>query len=370
MSFQLKKVLIEKKDRKKIYEEMDDIFESGMLTLGKYTKRFEEKLSENLLGQDVITTNGGTSALEIAALALELEGHEVIVQSNTFVATPVSFIRAGAHVTFADCDKKYGALTVDEVKRLHTKKTKAVVMVHIGGIISPEVIKIQKYCKNNDLIFIEDAAHALGSKFESSPAGTFGDIATFSFYPTKIITSGEGGAITTKNKELSEKFKILRDQGKKDFNSNIHTQFGSNWRLSEVHAIIGYHQLNKLDQFIKSRKKVAEIYKNNLLNLGLEVILPERGISNWYKIIAKIDSKLNKEVIKKALINNGVKCEGEVYLLPCHKQPIFLPNNVSLPTTEEYTSSHICLGISSNMTEENAIEQSKLIKEVMKGILT
>lgn len=369
MSF--KKVIVPTEDRQKIYREMDQMFDSGMLTLGRYTDRFEESLSNILLDQKVIATSGGSSALEITCLALELSGFDVVIPSNTFIASAVSFIRNGANVIFADCDKHYGALTLESVKKAITPNTKAVVMVHIGGIISPEVIKIKEFCSDNDIYFIEDAAHALGSSFDNIPAGTFGDVGTFSFYPTKIITSGEGGAITTDSEKLHEKFKIFRDQGKRDFSSNIHTHFGSNWRLSEAHAIIGYHQVQRLNSFIQHRELIVTIYKDKLSDIPhIDILTPEIGKSNWYKMIIQLKDSINKDKLKKELLKNGVKCEGEVYQLPCHRQPIFNNLEINLPNTDYFTDHHLCLSISSDMNIEEAINQCNLINNTFKGVAT
>jgi perosamine synthetase len=370
------KVHIPKEDEQKIFEEMSKVFSSGMLTLGNFTKRFEESLSAKLGGQRVIAVNSGSGALEIAGMALGLQEGEVIIPSNTFVATAASFTRIGSTVVYGDCDPKFGALTLEGIKKSHSERTKAVVVVHIGGIIAPEIKEIAAYCKEHNLFLIEDAAHAIGSTFEGEYAGTFGDIATFSFYPTKVITSGEGGCITTNDPSIEEECRIYRDQGKKDFNTNLHVKLGSNWRLSEIHAILGYYQLHRLDEFITNRAYVAESYRNKIKHDHIEIIFPAgNSTSNWYKAIAILDENIDRDIFKKRLAEKGVRCGGEVYNVPCHLQPNLslasmekIDYTKELPNTISFAERHICLPISAVMEEKEINHVCKVINEELTNI--
>ncbi|PGL70169.1 hypothetical protein CN925_13355 [Bacillus sp. AFS055030] len=308
------KVVIPMEDQELIFEDLKEVFSSGRLTLGGFTQRFENELKELLASQYVSAVSSGSSALEIACLSLELKSKEVIIPSNTFIATPISFIRNGAIVRYADCDPHFGCITLDEIKRLHNSNTRAVVVVHIGGIIVPEILSIRDYCKKNNLLLIEDAAHAIGASLKDIQAGTFGDIGTFSLYPTKVITSGEGGIVVTKHKNLHSEFEIYRDHGKLDFSNNLHVRFGSNWRMSELHAILGYFQLKRLTNFIDARNKVALTYKSEICNERIKFVSPvEEGSTNWYKVFFILEEGIDRESFKSKLKDRGVLCGGEVY---------------------------------------------------------
>ncbi|OHX40716.1 MULTISPECIES: DegT/DnrJ/EryC1/StrS family aminotransferase [Cytobacillus] len=348
------KVHIPDEDQENIIKKMKEILNSGQLTLGPYTKEFENKISNITSDQYVTAVSSGTSALEIVALTFNLKDKEVIIPSNTFVATATPFLRVGSKIRFADCDPFYGSITLEEVKRLHTKDTRAVVIVHIGGIIAPDSLLIKKYCEDNDLILIEDAAHALGSSILGKPAGTLGEVGTFSFYPTKIVTSGEGGAITTKNYNLSEESRIYRDQGKVDFYNNYHTHVGSNWRLSELHAILGIFQLDRINEFIERRSKVVKAYLDQIKSEKIKIVTPPPGSeSNWYKVMAIVENGISRDELKVKLSQEGVKCGGEVYTAPCHTQPIFKnTTKSSFPNSEYFSNQHLCLPVSVVMSDD------------------
>ena len=137
------------------------------------------------------------------------------------------------------------SIQADEIEKKITKNTVGIILVHIGGVISNEWSKIKQICISKNLFILEDAAHAHGSKINNKYAGNLGIAAAFSFYPTKVLTTGEGGMITTNDKKLYQKFIILRDHGKQNPLFNIHTELGSNWRLSEIQALLGVQQLKK-----------------------------------------------------------------------------------------------------------------------------
>ena len=166
------------------------------------------------------------------------------------------------------------------------------IVVHIGGIITPRITEIAEICQRAGIPLIEDAAHAHGATLNGKAAGSFGLAASFSFYPTKVMTSGEGGMITTDDESLYREALIYRDQGKEGFTTNFHVRLGYNWRMSEPHAVIGLAQLKRLPEFIERRREIAAVYDAGLPKLGEHVhALPNaRGVrSNYYKYIAMLD---------------------------------------------------------------------------------
>jgi dTDP-4-amino-4,6-dideoxygalactose transaminase len=222
------------------------------------------------------------------------------------------------------------------------------------------VKEILEICEDHGLILIEDAAHAHGSEYDGEKAGSFGLGGAFSFYPTKVITSCEGGMITTNNEEIYKKATIFRDQGKAGFHGNVHVELGYNWRMSEIHAVIGLFQLNRLEEFIEKRRKIAEVYNRELKKIDVEILkVPSRARSNYYKYIAFLDEGIERGEVKKALKERfNIGLSGEVYELPCHLQPIFKNafrfSGGEFPVAEDLCTRHICLPIYPTMTKEEA----------------
>jgi len=226
------KIYFPEDDRKAILKQIDGILESGQLTLGKYGREFEQRFAEYVGTKHAVAVNSGTSALEITLRALDMEGSSVIVPTNTFFATPASVIHAGGKVIFADITDNL-CLDPASVRRQINKGTKAVIIVHIGGLIPPQIEEVRQICREHGLFLIEDAAHAQGSSLNGKKAGSFGIAAAFSFYPTKVITSGEGGMIATDDENIYKRALVFRDQGKAGFLGNIHTEMGYNCKLLE-----------------------------------------------------------------------------------------------------------------------------------------
>ena len=356
-------------DRKEILKQIDGILESGQLTLGKYGKEFEQKFAEYVGTKYAMAVNSGTSALEIILRALDIEGFSVIVPTNTFFATPASVVHAGGKVIFADITDNL-CLDPKSLQQNIQKDTKAVFIVHIGGLIPPEIVEIQQICQERGLFLIEDAAHAQGSTLNGKKAGSLGIAAAFSFYPTKVITSGEGGMITTDDDNIYQRALVFRDQGKAGFLGNIHTEMGYNWRMSEVHAAIGLSQFARLGEFIADRRKAAQFYNEELAkvdNLSLVKIPPEAK-SNYYKYVAILKDGIDRVTLKKKLKEEyGVSLSGEVYELPCHLQPIFKTGfkGGELPVAEDLCKRQICLPVFAGMTEEQARYVVQSLKEVL-----
>jgi len=365
------KIYFPEEDRKLLAKQIDGILDSGQLTLGRYGKEFEQKFADYLGVEYAVAVNSGTSALEIPLRALGVEGHSMIVPSNTFFATPAAVVHAGGRVIFADIT---GNLCLDpgSVKRKIQKDTKGIIIVHIGGVIPPQIWEIQKICEEYNLFLVEDAAHAHGSTLDGKKAGGFGIAAAFSFYPTKVMTSGEGGMLVTNNEELYKKALVFRDQGKAGFYSNVHTEMGYNWRMSEIHAAIGLSQFARLEEFVAARRKIAQIYDSALENVnGVNPIkLPPEVRPNYYKYVALLENGIDRVSLKKALKEKyGVSLSGEVYELPCHLQPIFKDlygfKGGESPVAEDFCRRQICLPVFATMTEEQAKYVVDSLKEVL-----
>ena len=351
------KIHIPEEDRREILASIDECLASGQLTLGKHGAAFEEAFARTAGAKHAIATSSGTSALEIIFRAIEVAGGEVIVPTNTFFATPAAVMHAGGSVRFAECDAATFSVDVDHVRSLLGPRTRAVVVVHIGGLITPRIHELREICEGAGVPLIEDAAHAHGSTFAGEPAGSFGLAAAFSFYPTKVITSGEGGMIATDDERVNEQARVYRDQGKAGFTSNFHTLLGNNWRMSEPHAIIGRSQLARLQEFIAARQRLAAIYDRERAATGVTPLhIPDGSSCNYYKYIAMPPPGVERVALKKALRERfDIGLSGEVYEAPCHLQPVFGPQEAGrLPVAEEICARHICLPVSAVMTDDDA----------------
>jgi len=368
------KIYFSEEDRKKVLKQVDEILKSGQLTLGKYTREFEEKFAKYVGVKYAVAVNSGTSALEIPLRALEIQGFSVIVPTNTFFATPASVIHAGGKVIFADMTENL-CLDPNSVKQKIQKDTKGIIIVHIGGVVPPQTKEIQEICREHNLFLIEDAAHAHGSTLNGKPAGTFGEAAAFSFYPTKVMTSGEGGMIVTSDENIYKRALVFRDQGKAGFLGNVHTEMGYNWRMSEIHAAIGLSQFAHLNEFINARRRMAKIYDRRLEEISrvTAVKIPSSVKSNYYKYTAILDNGIDRASLKRELKEKyKVSLSGEVYELPCHLQPIFKDlygfNGGELPVAEDLCQRQICLPVSAVMTEDEAVYVIDSLKEVLECI--
>jgi dTDP-4-amino-4,6-dideoxygalactose transaminase len=352
------KIYFSEEDREVILQQIDEALVSGQLTLGKHVKEFEECFAQKIGARYAVAVNSGTSSLEIPLRIFGVRDKTVLVPTNTFFATPAAVIHAGGKPRFVEADPATFAMSLEGIKSRVTEDTAGVIVVHIAGIVSPDLPAIRDFCKERNLFLLEDSAHAHGSSLDGQSAGTFGDAASFSFYPTKVMTSAEGGMIVTNNQRVYEEALIYRDQGKADFLTNAHTRLGYNWRLSEPHAIIGHSQLGHLEEFITARNRIARIYDNELRDItGVTALcLPPGSRSNYYKYIALLDASHDRGALKKLLREKyGVGLSGEVYEAPCHVQPVFAEYvDSEFPVALDICRRHICLPVYATMTEDEA----------------
>jgi perosamine synthetase len=344
-------------DREEIAAAITDILATGALTLGPYTRQFEEAFGAAHGAQHAVATSSGTSALEISLRAIGVAGRDVIVPANTFYATAAAVLRAGARPVFADIDAATFALNLDTVTAVLTRDTAAVVLVHVGGLITPEIGELQRLGTDRGIALVEDAAHAHGSTCDGIFAGSFGVASAFSFYPTKVVTSGEGGMILTGSQEIADEARIYRDQGKGSFGANHHVRHGYAWRMSEQNAVTGLVHLRRMDEFIARRREVAARYDKALAELdGLRALAePPRCRSNIYKYIAVLPEGMDRAVFKQEMAErHDVRLAGEVYDVPLHQQPVLaeFATGEPLPVAEDMCARHVCLPVHSDMTDD------------------
>jgi perosamine synthetase len=365
------RVVFPPEDRQIILEMIDESLRTGSLTLGPRTRDFEEAFAERHEVPHAIAVNSGTSALEIIFRTLAVEGREVVVPTNTFFATAAAVVHAGGIPRLADVAPDTMALSAESVEAALTPATSVVVLVHIGGSITPEVDAIRALCDRRGVVLVEDAAHAHGASFDGRSAGTFGRAAAFSFYPTKVMTSGEGGMIVTADDGIRDDAVIYRDQGKAGFLGGDHVRMGSAWRMSELHAAVGLVHLSRLDEAIAARRAAAARYDKALAAVpGCRSLpIPAASVSNYYKYVALLDPGIDRAEVKGALAERtGVSLSGEVYALPLHRQPVFAGLAAgSFPVADDVCARHICLPVHSDMTDDEADYVVDSVTSVLEG---
>jgi perosamine synthetase len=348
-------------DREEIAAATAEILASGTLTLGPYTRLFEAAFAAAHSPQSVepphaVAVSSGTAALEISLRAIGVTGRDVIVPANTFFATAEAALRAGGRPVFADIDAATFALSPETLLAALTPETAAVVLVHIGGLISPDVAELARICRDQGVALVEDAAHAHGARFDGQFAGSFGVAAGFSFFPTKVVTCGEGGMIVTSSDDVEQQARTHRDQGKGTASANHHVVHGYAWRMSEQAAVTGLVHLRRMTSFIEHRRDVAARFDAALAGLdGLEPLgEPPDCEGNYYKYIALLPPGADRSLFKQKLAADfGVRLAGEVYELPLHRQPVFAEfAGPALPVAEDVCARHICLPIHSDMTAD------------------
>jgi len=286
----------EKEDTKKLHEFWDEIIDSERSSEGKFVKMFEEKWAE-YNNAYAVTFSSWAGAAMAALEFFNVKGKTVLCPSNTFMATPLSIIKAGGSVEFVDCNKDDLCMSVDDLRqKIDIYKPVAVWVVHIGGHIAFQIEEIAKLCKEKGIILLEDCAHAHGASWNGRKAGTWGDAGVYSFYATKTISTGEGGMLVTNNVDLVEFAKRYRNYGKFDYRVQ-----GLNFRMNEFTAAIGCVQVDRLDEIVSWKNEYAQKYLDP--NFPNRVKFPEGMISGYYKYIV-FDP-----------IENST---GKVYDKPCH----------------------------------------------------
>lgn len=233
---------------------------------GEFVKKFENKFKRLFNYKYAISVNNGTAALHLAVMALDIKnGDEVIVPALTYVATANAVSYTGAKVVLVDINLNDWQISIESIKKNITKKTKAIILVHLYGQ-SCDLNPIIKLAKKNKINIIEDCAEALGSKYNNNFVGSLGEISTFSFYGNKTVTTGEGGMVVCKNKKIYKKILKLKSQGLNLASNNYydHDVVGYNYRMTNICAAIGLAQLNKLNSIIKKKIDIFIKYKKIL----------------------------------------------------------------------------------------------------------
>ncbi len=341
-----------------ILADIENVLRGGGLTQGEYLERFEKSFAQNTNTKFAAGVSTGGAGLECILRAIGVEGKEVIVPTDTFVASAFSVIRAGGVPVLADVDRATLSLSRSTIERLITDKTVAVMIVHMFGLMSPEIESIQSLCKGKGIALIEDAAHAHGASFRGELAGGLGDAAAFSMYATKIITTGEGGVVTTNDRNLYERVCSLRNYGKR-LGGRVFDEVSSNERLAEIPAVIGEYQLKTLGDNVKRRNEIADAYTNKLRELDeVELLSPDiHSRHSYWRYPLYLDEGIDRDAVQKNMADEyGIRLTW-MYEPLCHLQPALKERygyeEGSLPVAEKAMRQLVCLPTHMMISEED-----------------
>jgi perosamine synthetase len=313
------------------------VMRSGMLAQGPEVAAFEREFSAVVNSAECVAVNSGTSALHLAFLAAGIgHGDEVIVPSFSFAATANAVCLAGATPVFADIDPRTFNIDPHHAATLITPRTRAIMPVHLYGQ-SADMTALQNLATKHGLLLFEDAAQAVGASWAGTPVGSFGIAASFSFYPTKNMTSGEGGMVTTHDAQVARSVRLLRNQGMEKRYAN--EVVGFNTRMTDIHAAIGRVQLQKLDAWTKARQANAAYLSTRLRNVVVPHVEKET-VHVWHQYTILVPDH-DRDAFAKQLADRGVG-SGVYYPTPIHRLASFQRPDVLANT--ERVAAH-CLSL-------------------------
>ena len=340
---------------------VDRVLLSGMVAQGPEVAAFETEFSAIVNGRHSIAVNSGTSALHLSLLAAGIgSGDEVIVPSFSFAATANAVHLAGATAVFADIETDYFALEPAAVEAAITPRTKAIMPVHLYGHPA-NLPALRNIAERHGLLLIEDAAQAHAASDDGVPVGAWGDAASFSFYPTKNMTSGEGGMVTTASDEIARQMRLLRNQGMEKRYAN--EVIGFNTRMTDIHAAIGRVQLTKLAGWTAARQANAKFLSANITG----VITPQTAagaVHVFHQYTIRVEG-LNRDEFAAELVKRGVG-NGVYYPTPIHRLPSF-GLNLDLPNTELAAKQVLSLPVYPSLSQDELATIAQTVSDVAKA---
>jgi perosamine synthetase len=309
---------------------------------GKFISKFEKEFAKYIKSMYAIAVPNGTIALHLTLLTLGIgQGDEVIVPTLTYIASANAITYTGATPVFVDSSKSTWQIDSEDIKRKITKRTKAIMVVHLYGFPCNmgEIIKI---AWDNNLYIIEDCAEAFGTKYKNKHVGNFGNISSFSFFGNKTITTGEGGMVVTNNKKLFQLATRIKGQGLAKNREYWHDIVGYNYRMTNICAAIGLAQLERADKIIAKKRLIAKWYHDFLKGLPLEFHKENDNIFHSYWMVnILVQNYKNRDKLRNHLKKNGI--ETRPVFFPIHTMPIYFKKGRSFPVAEDIARRGITL---------------------------
>lgn len=340
---------------------------------GPFVKQFEEKMAQKVNRKFGIAVCNGSVALELALAALELQpGDEVILPTFTIISCATAVIRRGCVPVLVDSSPGTWNMNIDHIEEKITGKTKAIMVVHIYGI-PVDIDPILRLAKKYGLKIIEDAAEMHGQTYKKRPCGSFGEISTFSFYPNKHITTGEGGMVLCDDEYLATRCKSLRNLCFKADQRFIHDELGYNFRMTNLQAAIGIAQIERLEEFVKRKKSMGKLYTDLLSDQeDLELPLQRTSYADsiyWvYGIVLREKIPFNSREFMKKL--RKYQIGSRPFFWPMHEQPVFkkmkLFKNEHYPIAERLARRGFYVPSGLNLTNEQINRVASTVKKILK----
>ncbi len=359
------------------------VLQSDFLTQGPKVREFEQALADYGGAEYAVVFNTGTAALHSAYFAAGItSGDEIITSPITFAATANAALYLGARPSFVDIETETGNINPDLIEERITKKTKALVPVHYGGH-PVDLDQIHQIAQKYGLLVIEDACHALGTRYKGRKIGAFSDLTVFSFHPVKPLTTGEGGAILTNNEEFYKRLKLFREHGitkspelltnktEGGWYYEMH-HLGFNYRITDIQCALGISQLKKLARFIKMRRDIVRFYQESLAGIS-EIRLPrerEYAYSSWHLFPIQLKAELvqrKKEIFRQL---RARKIWVQVHYIPVYWHPYYERLGYEkgiCPVAEDFYHREISLPVFQGMTNEEAKFVSRTLIECVEG---
>lgn len=353
--------------RQEICRDIDAILSSGRLMLGEFTSKFESGFATYIGASKAVTTNSCTTALQISLMHYNLQGAEVLVPDASFL-TDVSSVRwAGGAPVLVDTDPETLSFDLDDLARKLTPKTKGIIWVHLTGMIASTWREIIAFTHEHDLFLIEDCAHAHGASVDGRMAGSLGDVGCFSFYPTKPMTTGTGGILTTNDAALEKSARELRLFGRENGTGPVIRE-GNDWFMDEIRACLGYYQLRELENALVRRREIARRYDAKLRSVaGLTLLsVPDGNLPTWYHYTVFVAPDVDYDRLRERLDKTYGVPTKPIYL-PLHQEKIFRDLDTgSLAKTERVLNRSLCLPLFPEMTDA----QVDQVVDALKAVLT
>ncbi len=356
-----------------------EVLNTPNFSLGPKLPEFEEKIAKYVGAQHAVAVSSGTSALHLIVRALGItEGDEVITTPFSFIASANCILFERAKPVFVDIDPNTLNIDVSKVEakveelKAQSSKLKAILAVDVFGHPT-EWDGLQGIALRYNLKLIEDSAEAIGAEYKGRKVGSFGDAAVFAFYPNKQMTTGEGGVIVTSDEKMARLCRSMRNQGRSEGDSWLqHERLGYNYRISDINCALGIAQLERLDEILEKREKVAQMYNERLKDLEdvkIPYVAPQVKMS-WFVYVIRLHDSYTKEdrdAILQKLKEKGIGCNN--YFPPIHLQPfyreLFEYREGDFPVTEKVSKSTIALPFYNNLAEEQIDYVCRSLKEIL-----
>ncbi|OIJ24102.1 DegT/DnrJ/EryC1/StrS family aminotransferase [Nocardioides luteus] len=352
-----------------------EVLRSGWVAQGPRVAEFERRFAASQQAAHAVATSSCTTALHLALVVAGVRpGDDVVVPSFSFIATANAAVYVGARPVFADVSPVTGNLTAETVREALTPRTTAVIVVDQGGV-PVDLDAIREVCDPLDIVVIEDAACGAGSTYRGRPVGAGAEIAAWSFHPRKILTTGEGGMLTTSREDWAARARTLREHAMSVSAADRHAslvsppesydEVGFNFRMTDLQAAVGLVQLSRLPEVVARRRELAAVYAKAVAEIdGLRAVAdPAWGTSNfqsfWIEVLA--DYGVDREGLLAALAEAGISARRGI--MAAHRQPAYASAGVSLPATEHLTDSTLILPLFHQMSDS---EQARVI-DVLRG---